>query len=87
MNYGKFCRPFGCRYPCGIWPVSYTHLLRNGWDFAEQRAKLDEPFTIEAEKKHARIVLNIIKKTTNDVPLTVRDFDVKDVYKRQNLLW
>ena len=22
--------------------------LRNGWDFAEQRAKLDEPFTIEA---------------------------------------
>ncbi|WP_277407837.1 hypothetical protein [Lacrimispora xylanisolvens] len=26
--------------------------LRNGWDFAEQRAKLDEPFIIEAEKKH-----------------------------------
>ena len=51
--------------------------LRNGWDFAEQRAKLDEPFTIEAEKKHARIVLNIINQTTNDVPLTVRDFDVK----------
>ena len=51
--------------------------LRNGWDFAEQRAKLDEPFTIEAEKKHARIVLNIISQTTKDVPLTVRDFDVK----------
>lgn len=51
--------------------------LRNGWDFAEQRAKLDEPFTIEAEKKHVRIVLNIIKQTTNDVPMTVRDFDVK----------
>ena len=51
--------------------------LRNGWDFAEQRAKLDEPFTIEAEKKHAQIVLNVIKQTTNDVPLTVRDFDVK----------
>ncbi len=51
--------------------------LRNGWDFAEQRAKLDEPFIIEAEKKHCRIVLNVIKQTTNDVQLTVRDFDVK----------
>lgn len=51
--------------------------LRNGWDFAEQRAKLDEPFIIEAEKKHCQIVLNIIKQTVNDVPLTVRDFDVK----------
>lgn len=51
--------------------------LRNGWDFAEQRAKLDEPFIIEAEKKHCQIVLNIIKQTTNDIPLTVRDFDVK----------
>lgn len=51
--------------------------LRNGWDFAEQRAKLDEPFTIEAEKKHSQIVLNVIKQTANDVPLTARDFDVK----------
>lgn len=51
--------------------------LRNGWDFAEQRAKLDEPFTIEAEKKHVAIVLNVIKQETNDVPLSVRDFDVK----------
>lgn len=51
--------------------------LRNGWDFAEQRAKLDEPFIVEAEKKHCQIVLNIIRQTTNDVPLTVRDFDVK----------
>ena len=51
--------------------------LRNGWDFAEQRAKLDEPFTIEAEKKHVFIVLNIIKQTTKDIDLSVRDFDVK----------
>lgn len=51
--------------------------LRNGWDFAEQRAKLDEPFTIEAEKKHVFVVLNIIKQSTNDVKLSVRDFDVK----------
>lgn len=51
--------------------------LRNGWDFAEQRAKLDEPFTIEAEKKHVFVVLNIIKQTTKDIDLSVRDFDVK----------
>ncbi|WP_124067517.1 phage portal protein [Clostridium sp. E02] len=51
--------------------------LRNGWDFAEQRARLDEPFIIEAEKKHCQIVLNILKQTTNDVPLSIRDFDVK----------
>jgi SPP1 family phage portal protein len=51
--------------------------LRNGWDFAEQRARLDEPFIIEAEKKHCQIVLNIIRQTNNDVQLTVRDFDVK----------
>lgn len=51
--------------------------LRNGWDFAEQRAKLDEPFTIEAEKKHVFIVLNMIKQTTKDIDLSVRDFDVK----------
>lgn len=51
--------------------------LRNGWDFAEQRAKLDEPFIIEAEKKHCQIILNIIKQTTNDVPISIRDFDVK----------
>lgn len=51
--------------------------LRNGWDFAEQRAKLDEPFTIEAEKKHVAVVLNIIRQTTGDVPISIRDFDVK----------
>lgn len=51
--------------------------LRNGWDFAESRAKLDEPFIIEAEKKIAQVVLNIIKKTSQDVNITVRDFDVK----------
>lgn len=51
--------------------------LRNGWDFAEQRAKIDEPFTREAEKRTAQIIINIISKTTKDVNLTIRDFDVK----------
>ncbi|MBQ0111758.1 MAG: phage portal protein [Bacteroidales bacterium] len=51
--------------------------LRNGWDFAEQRAKIDEPFVIESEKRAVQIILNIIAKTTKDVSVTVRDFDVK----------
>lgn len=51
--------------------------LRNGWDFAERDAKLVEAFTKEAEKASARIILNIIRKTTNDVKISTRDFDVK----------
>ena len=51
--------------------------LRNGWDFAERRAKLDEPFIREAEKTSARIILNIIRQTTKDISISTRDFDVK----------
>ena len=51
--------------------------LRNGWDFAERDAKLVEAFTKEAEKASARIILNIIRKTSNDVKISTRDFDVK----------
>lgn len=51
--------------------------LRNGWDFAEQRAKIDEPFVREAEKQSARIILNIILKTTKDINISTKDFDVK----------
>lgn len=51
--------------------------LRNGWDFAERDAKLVEAFTKEAEKESARIILNIIRGTSNDVNISTRDFDVK----------
>lgn len=51
--------------------------LRNGWDFAERDAKLVEAFTREAEKASARIILNIIRKTSNDIHISTRDFDVK----------
>ena len=52
--------------------------LRNGWDFAEQRAKIDEPVTIKAEKEFLRIALNILK-TKQQLPdkITVSDIDVK----------
>lgn len=51
--------------------------LRNGWDFAEKRALLDEPFIKESEKRFANVVLKVIRKTTKDVKLSIRDFDVK----------
>ena len=51
--------------------------LRNGWDFAERDAKLVEAHTKEAEKASARIILNIIRKTSMDVNISTRDFDVK----------
>lgn len=51
--------------------------LRNGWDFAERDAKLVEAFTKEAEKASARIILNIIRKTSKDIKISTRDFDVK----------
>lgn len=51
--------------------------LRNGWDFAEQRAKLKEPLIREAEKKIAKVALNVIAKTSKDVNIKTSDFDVK----------
>lgn len=51
--------------------------LRNGWDFAERDAKLVEAITKEAEKASARIVLNIIRKTSKDIKISTKDFDVK----------
>lgn len=51
--------------------------LRNGWNFAERRALLDEPFIKESEKMFASVILKILQKTTKDVNLTIRDFDVK----------
>lgn len=52
--------------------------LRNGWDFAEQRAKIDEPITKRSEKEFLRIALNILK-TKNQISkeLNVSDIDIK----------
>lgn len=52
--------------------------LRNGWDFAEQRARIDEPVTIKAEKEFLRIALNILKtKQQISDSISVTDIDVK----------
>lgn len=52
--------------------------LRNGWDFAEQRAKIDEPVTKKSEREFLKIVLNILKiKQQIDSDLTIADIDIK----------
>lgn len=52
--------------------------LRNGWDFAEQRAKIDEPVTKRSEREFLKVVLNILK-TKQQIPseLTIADIDIK----------
>lgn len=52
--------------------------LRNGWDFAEQRAKLDEPIFIRSEKQFLKIALytlNTLKDS--NIKLKLSDIDVK----------
>ena len=52
--------------------------LRNGWDFAEQRAKIDEPVTKKSEREFLKIVLNILKtKGQISEKLTIADIDIK----------
>lgn len=52
--------------------------LRNGWDFAEQRAKIDEPVTKRSEREFLKVVLNILKtKRQISQKLTIADIDIK----------
>lgn len=52
--------------------------LRNGWDFAEQRAKIDEPITKRAEKDFLKVALKILKtKRQISDELKISDIDVK----------
>lgn len=49
--------------------------LRNGWDFSKSRAKLKDPFVVEAEKKLAKIKLNIMRMRGKNLDLSVMDFE------------
>lgn len=52
--------------------------LRNGWDFAEQRAKIDEPVTKRSEREFLKVVLSILKKKRQiSKNLTIADIDIK----------
>lgn len=53
--------------------------LRNGWDFAKQRAKIKDPYIVEAEKRLNTVLLNVIRqeKGVNECPLSVMDYEVQ----------
>lgn len=51
--------------------------LRNGWDFSKTRAKLKDPFVKTSEKRLAKVILNILRVSGNDLGITSRDFDVQ----------
>lgn len=52
--------------------------LRSGWDFSKQRARLKDPFIIEAERIVDSISMNCIRiKGNNDVKLTPFDYDIQ----------
>lgn len=52
--------------------------LRNGWDFAEQRAKLDEPIFIRSEKQFLKIALYTLNTLEDsNIKLKLSDIDVK----------
>lgn len=53
--------------------------LRNGWDFAEQRAKLDEPIIARSEKDFLKLILHIAntKQGKTGINLRLSDIDIK----------
>lgn len=51
--------------------------LRNGWDFSKTRAKLKDPFVRSSEKRLAKVILNILRVSGNDLGISARDFDVQ----------
>lgn len=50
--------------------------LRNGWDFAEGRAELDEPIFQKSERNSLRVVLKILDGKT-DICLKLSDIEIK----------
>lgn len=51
--------------------------LRNGWDFAEQRAKIDEHIINKSERDFLRIALDIIRIKDKEFELALKDVKVK----------
>lgn len=51
--------------------------LRNGWDFSKTRAKLKDPFVRSSEKRLAKVILNVLRVSGNDLGIGTRDFDVQ----------
>ena len=61
--------------------------LRNGWDFSKSRAKLKDPLVKSAEKRLAKVALNILRDSGNDLKLSARDFDVQINHSPQDNMY
>lgn len=51
--------------------------LRAGWDFSKTRAKLKDPLVKAGDKKLAKIVLNLLRISGDDLGITTRDFEAQ----------
>lgn len=51
--------------------------LRAGWDFSKTRAKQKDPIIKTAEKRLAKIILNVIRIKDHDIGLKQKDFDIQ----------
>lgn len=61
--------------------------LRNGWDFSKTRAKLKDPLIVTAEKRLAKVVLNVIRIYKKDLNLSLRDFTVQINHSPQDNMY
>lgn len=61
--------------------------LRNGWDFSKTRAKLKDPIVKSAEKRLAKVILNVIRIKHDDLGITIRDFDVQINHSPQDNMY
>lgn len=61
--------------------------LRNGWDFSKTRAKLKDPLVKSAEKRLAKVVLNVIRIKNKDLGITMRDFEVQINHSPQDNMY
>lgn len=61
--------------------------LRNGWDFAKNRAKLKDAYIIEAEKRLAKVVLEILRIAGVNLNITINDFDVNIPHSPQDNMY
>ena len=61
--------------------------LRNGWDFSKSRARLKDPVVKTAEKRLAKVALNVIRIKKEDLKITLRDFDVQINHSPQDNMY
>lgn len=60
--------------------------MRAGWDFSKSRGALKDAFVRSSEKRLAKVILNILRISGNDLGITTRDFDVTITHSPQDNL-